>query len=122
MRGPILTVVLLGAGAMASATAWGATQTIALNEIGPAQGPQGAALRYFERAVALKTNGRVRMDLHFNGALGGPETSVEDMMFDDLQAFAGNLDDYLPLMIDEVSGLETPFLLPGVAPARRYLA
>jgi TRAP-type C4-dicarboxylate transport system substrate-binding protein len=114
--------VLLGAGAMAPATGWAATQTIELNEIAPSQGPQGAALRYFERTVALETGGRVRVDVQFNGALGGPETSVENMMFDDLQAFAGNLDYYLPLMIDEVSGLETPFLLPGAEPARRYLA
>lgn len=118
----VLSVALVGATALASAAAPAATQTIELNEIAPPAGPQAAALRYLEQSVAAKTGGRVRVAVHFNGALGGPETSVENMMFDDLQAFAGNLDDYLPLMIDEVSGLETPFLLPAAGPARRYLA
>lgn len=122
MRARVLIGALLGASMLASAGARAATRTIELNEIAPPAGPQAAALRYFERSVAERTAGRVRVDVHFNGALGGPETSVENMMFDELQAFSGNLDDYLPLMIDEVSGLETPFLLPGINAARRYLA
>jgi TRAP-type C4-dicarboxylate transport system substrate-binding protein len=43
-------------------------------------------------------------------------------MFGELDMFSSNLTDYLPLMIDEVSGLATPFLLPGEAPTRKYLA
>ncbi len=117
----VLALVLLGVSASSAAPA-ASPQTIELNEVAPPAGPQAAALRYFEHSVAQHTGGRVRVNVHFDGALGGAETSVENMMFDDLQAFAGSLDDYLPLMIDEVSGLETPFLLPGVGPARRYLA
>ena len=118
----ILILALLAASAPTWAATPAATQTIEVNAMAPPTGPQAAALRYFQRSVDQKTGGRVRVDVHFNGALGGPETSVENMMFDELQAYAGNLDDYLPLMIDEVSGLETPFLLPGAEPARRYLA
>jgi TRAP-type transport system periplasmic protein len=118
----ILILALLAASAPTWAATPAATQTIEVNAMAPPTGPQAAALGYFQRSVDQKTGGRVRVDVHFNGALGGPETSVENMMFDELQAYAGNLDDYLPLMIDEVSGLETPFLLPGAEPARRYLA
>jgi len=109
----------LGFGRMASAAA---PTVIDLNEPAPAGGPEDAALRHFSDAVAAGTHGEVIIHPHLNGALGNPQTSVEDMMFGDLNMFSSPLTNYLPLMIDEMSGLETPFLIPSVDATRKYLA
>jgi TRAP-type C4-dicarboxylate transport system substrate-binding protein len=97
-------------------------QTIELNEQAAAGSPQDFALRAFQTAVASGTHGRVVLKLHLSGALGNAQTSVQNMMFGDLNLYAGNLTDYLPLMIDEMTGLQTPFLIPGITPTSRYLA
>ena len=71
------------------------------------------ALQSFVSQVDHQTHHAVRIDLHLNGGLGNAQTSVENMMFGDLDIYAGNLVDYLPLMIDEVNGLTMPFLVSG---------
>ena len=100
----------------------GSAQTIELNEQAAAGSPQDFALRAFQTAVASGTQGKVVLKLHLSGALGNAQTSVTNMMFGDLSLYSGNLIDYLPLMIDEMTGLQTPFLIPGITPASRYLA
>jgi TRAP-type C4-dicarboxylate transport system substrate-binding protein len=104
------------------AGAAGNHRTLHLNEAASAGGPEDVALRYFKRQVEQSTHGSVTIDIHLDGGLGNPQTSVQDMMFGDLDLYSGNLADFLPLMIDEVSGLQTPFLIPGPAAARLYLA
>ena len=117
--GLALTVILSCLGSTAAAAP---AQTIELNELAPAGSPQDFALRAFQTAVASDTHGKVVVKLHLSGALGNAQTSVQNMMFGDLKLYAGNLTDYLPLMIDEMTGLQMPFLIPGVTPAGRYLA
>jgi TRAP-type C4-dicarboxylate transport system substrate-binding protein len=99
-----------------------AAQTIEINEQAAAGSPQDFALRAFQSAVASGTQGKVVLKLHLSGALGNAQTSVQNMMFGDLSLYSGNLIDYLPLMIDEMTGLQTPFLIPGITPASGYLA
>jgi TRAP-type C4-dicarboxylate transport system substrate-binding protein len=113
-----LACALSWAGAAASQ----ASRTIELNEPAPPGGPEDLALRHFKQGVEAATHGRISIDVHLGAAEGGAETSVESMMFGELNMLSGNLTDYLPLMIDEMSGLATPFLIPGVGPARAYLA
>jgi TRAP-type C4-dicarboxylate transport system substrate-binding protein len=124
MRKAGLVVVLISVLGLASAV-WSATPparpTIELNEDAAVGGPQEVALKELSREVARATHGRLVIHVHLNGGLGGPQESVENMMFGDLKMFSGAVIDYLPLMIDEVSGLDTPFLIPGEDPARRYL-
>jgi TRAP-type C4-dicarboxylate transport system substrate-binding protein len=97
-------------------------QTIELNELASVGSPQDFALRAFQTAVASGTHGKVIVKLHLSGALGNAQTSVQNMMFRELNLYSGNLTDYLPLMIDEMTGLQTPFLIPGMTPTGRYLA
>ena len=97
-------------------------KTLRLNEAAPAGGPEDAALHYFKHQIEQATHRSVIIDIHLGGGLGNPQTSVEDMMFGDLDLYSGNLTDFLPLMIDEVSGLQAPFLVPGPKAARLYLA
>jgi TRAP-type C4-dicarboxylate transport system substrate-binding protein len=115
-----LTVILgfcLGGTAAADSA-----QTIELNEQAAAGSPQDFALRAFQTAVASGTHGKVVLKLHLSGSLGNAQTSVQNMMFGDLSLYSGNLIDYLPLMIDEMTGLQTPFLIPGITPTSHYLA
>lgn len=93
-----------------------------LNELAPAGSPEAAALRFFQRQVQAGSHGNVAIDLHLGGSLGNPQTSVEDMMFGDLELFSGDLVHYLPLMIDEVSGLTVPYLVTSDPAIRQYLA
>jgi TRAP-type C4-dicarboxylate transport system substrate-binding protein len=98
-----------------------AVRTVQLNEPAPAGSPQDIALRRFKRSVESATHGEVSIDVHLDGGLGNPTASVENMMFGDLEMFSSKLTDYLPLMIDEVSGVATPFLLDSVDATRAYI-
>ena len=98
------------------------SQVIELNEVASPNSPEDYALQQFKERVHSATQGRLSIRVHLSGGLGNPQTSVQDMMFGDLSMFSGNLTDYLPLMIDEVSGLATPFLISGIGPTNRYMA
>jgi TRAP-type C4-dicarboxylate transport system substrate-binding protein len=76
----------------------------------------------FKIEVEAATNSAVRIDLHFSGALGTPAASLESMMSGDLDLLSGDLRVFLPLMIDEVTGLDLLFMIPDNGAARRYLA
>lgn len=115
-----VTVAFLSLASPAGAT--GDHKTLRLNEAAPAGGPEDVALRYFKQQIEHDTHGGVSVDVHLGGRLGNPQTSVEDMMFGDLDLYSGKLTDFLPLMIDEVSGLQTPFLVLEPKAARSYLA
>jgi TRAP-type C4-dicarboxylate transport system substrate-binding protein len=117
-----LTISLIAFFSWHSAMAAGAQKILRLNENSSAGRPEGVALRYFKQRVEKATHKTIAIDLHLNGGLGNPQISVENMMFGGLDLYSGNLADYLPLMIDEVSGLQTPFLVPGRKPADLYLA
>lgn len=107
---------------LGEAAAAGPARIIDINETAPAGSAQDFALRAFQAAIESGTHGEVAIKLHLSGALGNAQTSVQNMMFGDLSLYSGNLTDYLPLMIDEMTGLQTPFLIPGAGPALRYLA
>jgi TRAP-type C4-dicarboxylate transport system substrate-binding protein len=96
--------------------------TLRLNEVAAAGSPEALALQSFASQVDRQTHHAVRIDPHLSGGLGNAQTSVENMMFGDLDIYAGNLVDYLPLMIDEVNGLTVPFLLSGRAGVDQYIA
>jgi TRAP-type C4-dicarboxylate transport system substrate-binding protein len=119
IRSSILFAAL--SGAMQAAEAY-PSQVIELNEVASPNCPEDYALRLFTKSVHNGTQGRLLIRVHLSGGLGDPQTSVQDMMFGDLSMFSGNLTDYLPLMIDEVSGLATPFLISGIGPTNRYIA
>ncbi len=99
-----------------------AQTVLRLNELGPEAGPEAAALRAFKDTVEAATQGSVRIELHYAASLGNPSTSLEAMMSGELDLFSGDLRFMLPVIIDEVTGLDLPFLLPGNAAARPYLA
>jgi TRAP-type C4-dicarboxylate transport system substrate-binding protein len=115
-----ITAALLSLGNAAGAA--GGHQRLRLNETALAGGAEDAALRYFKQKIEQATHGSVTIDIHLGGGLGNPQTSVQDMMFGDLDLYSGQVADFLPLMIDEVSGLQTPFLVLGPEAARAYLA
>jgi TRAP-type C4-dicarboxylate transport system substrate-binding protein len=113
---------LLLSGSMQAAASTHPGQVIELNEAAPPNSPEDYALQSFKKSVYSATQGRLSIRVHLSGGLGNPQTSVQDMMFGDLSMFSGNLTDFLPLMIDEVSGLATPFLISGIGPTNRYVA
>lgn len=93
-----------------------------LNELAVDMGAEGAALHGFKTEVESATDGKVKIELHFGASLGDPSTSVENMMSGDLDLFSSDLRFYLPLLIDEISGLDLPFMVPSNKAARSYLA
>ena len=125
MRNAIFIPIVLLLGATGIAAVRAAPETphvLRLNEVAVPGSPEDFALRSFASQVDSQTDHSVRIDLHLDGELGNAQTSVENMMFDDLDIYAGNLVDYLPLMIDEVNGLTVPFLLSGRTAVDQYLA
>ena len=99
-----------------------AQTVLRLNELGPEAGPEAAALRAFKDTVEVATQGSVKIELHYAASLGNPSTSLEAMMSGELDLFSGDLRYMLPVIIDEVTGLDLPFLVPSNAAARNYLA
>lgn len=97
-----------------------AETVLQLNELGADAGPEGAALHGFKSQV--ESAGALRVELHFADGKSNPSASVEDMMSGDLDLFSGDLRFYLPLMIDEIGGLDLPFMVPSNVSARRYIA
>ncbi len=99
-----------------------AETVLRLTELGADAGPEAAALHGFKSQVESATRGALRVDLHFADGKSNPSASVEDMMSGDLDLLSGDLRFYLPLMIDEISGLDLPFMVPNNVSARRYIA
>jgi formylglycine-generating enzyme required for sulfatase activity len=117
-----LRVLAWSASLLAMAGAAEAQTVLRLNELAPEAGPEGAALHAFSSEVAAATQGSVRIDLHFDAVRDNASTSIENIMSGQLDMFSGDLRFMLPLMIDEVTGLDLPFLIPDNAAAQRYLA
>jgi formylglycine-generating enzyme required for sulfatase activity len=115
-RSLILAALLLQGG-----IAHGAIR-LRLNELASSASSEAAALRQLKQEVEKQTHGEVRIDLHFDGALGDASTSLENMISGELDLFSGNFEIFLPLLVDEVSGFELPFMIPGNAVASRYIA
>ena len=99
----------------------GAQTVLRLNEIGPKSGPEAAALERFKTSVETATQGRVQIELHFDGALGNAPRSLEAMMAGELDLFSSDFRVMVPVIIDEVTGLDLPFLVPSNAAAMKYM-
>jgi formylglycine-generating enzyme required for sulfatase activity len=99
-----------------------AQTVLRLNELAPDAGSEGAALAAFKNEVEASSQGAVKIDLHFDAMRDNASTSIESIMSGQLDMFSGDLRYMLPLMIDEVTGLDLPFLIPNNAAAQRYLA
>lgn len=113
----LLSVVLL-----LTASAAGAQTVLRLNELAPESGPEAVALASFKAAVESGTAGTVRVELHYGASFSNPAASLESLMAGEFALFSGDMRILLPLMIDEVTGLDLPFLVPSNAAARQYLA
>ena len=93
-----------------------------LNELAPRDSTASAALKLFKHRVESGTHGEVRVELYFDGALGNSSDSLEKLNAGDLDMFSGNFEVFLPLLVDEISGLELPFMIPDNEIASRYMA
>jgi TRAP-type C4-dicarboxylate transport system substrate-binding protein len=93
-----------------------------LNELAGRDSAEAAALKHFKQRIEAGTHGAIRIELNLDGALGNASTSLENMSSGDLDLFSSNFELYLPLVIDEVSGFELPFMIPSNDVATRYIA
>lgn len=84
-------------------------------------GPEAQALAVFRADVAAGTQGGLRIDLHMAAPDTNPALRLEALMAGQTDILAGDMGYFLPLMIDEVTGLGLPFLVPDTAATRRYL-
>jgi TRAP-type C4-dicarboxylate transport system substrate-binding protein len=66
--------------ALAAVAAFGAAQaqerTLKMNLNGPENHPAAAGMKRFAETVAAKTNGRIKINLFYNGALGSDQAVV----------------------------------------------
>lgn len=114
-----LAVLLIAASLMPALA--GAETHLRLNELAGPDSPEAVALKQFKRMIEKNTRGDVRIDLNFNGTLGNPSDSLEKMISGELDLFACDFEIFLPLLVDEVGGLELPFMVPGNEVAARYM-
>ncbi len=114
-RSLLLAIVLLISAAANAQT------VLRLNEIGPKAGPEAAALATFKTSVETATQGKVQIDLHFDAALGDAPHSLEAMMAGELDLFSSDFRSMVPIIIDEVTGLDLPFLVPSNEAAMKYV-
>jgi TRAP-type C4-dicarboxylate transport system substrate-binding protein len=114
----LLSLCLCG---VAGSTAHAAQTVLDLNEWGGGAA-EHRALALFKSRVARIGQDAPALRLHYQGELGKAPQSLEKMMTGELDLVSGGLENFMPLIIDEVSGLTMPFLLPDPAATRAYLA
>jgi formylglycine-generating enzyme required for sulfatase activity len=93
-----------------------------LNELASKESSEAVALKQFKARIEAQTHQAVGIELHFDAALGDASTSLQSMISGELDLFSCNFEIFLPLLVDEVSGFELPFMVPGNDVARRYIA
>ena len=96
-------------------------RTLKNNESLPPASVEGDALRKFKEIVETKTNGELKIDLHFHDELGNPQTSMENLGTGTLELYSGALSYFSALIPEELGVSSLLYLFKDSDHLRRYL-
>jgi len=92
-----------------------------VNESGGPGSTEALALEKFKQLVEEKSNGKLKIRIYLQDALGGPQTSIENLMNGTLDLYSGALSYYEKLAPEEFRPLTLLWLFEDFGHLQRYL-